>query len=76
MEPSQLFLRSLKVIKESNKRHKSNHCNKTEALATKKLIKRNQMGEDLRRMEGGELARQELSEQLRYGNCGIPGCLC
>lgn len=36
MEPSQLFLRSLKVIKESNKSHESNHCNKVEALAIKK----------------------------------------
>lgn len=35
MESSQLFLMSLKVIKESNKRHESNHCNNVEALATK-----------------------------------------
>lgn len=36
MVPSQLFLGSLKVIKESNKRHESNHCNKVEAVAQKK----------------------------------------
>lgn len=38
MEPSQLLLRSLKVIKESNKRLESNHCNKLEAQSTKKKI--------------------------------------
>lgn len=46
MEPSQLFLRSLKVIKESNKRHESNDCSKGEALATKKLIQKGQIEED------------------------------
>lgn len=35
VEPRQLFLRSLKVIKDSNKRHESNHCNTMQALATK-----------------------------------------
>lgn len=34
MEPSQVFLRSLKVIKVGNKRHESSHCNIMEALAT------------------------------------------
>lgn len=38
MEPSQLFLRSLKVIKESNKRLESNHCNKLEAQSIKKKL--------------------------------------
>lgn len=38
MKPSQLFLRSLKVIKKNSKRHESNHNNKMKTLATKILL--------------------------------------
>lgn len=34
MEPSQLFLRPLKVIKESSKRHESNHCYRMESYTS------------------------------------------
>lgn len=65
-ELSQLFLRSLKVIKASSERHKSSHCNKMEVLATKKLIQRHQMGEDLKVPEEKEslVSRTLVFEQL------------
>lgn len=49
MELSQLFLRSLKVIKDSSKRHESSHCNNMEVLATKKI---NLETSDGRRLKG------------------------
>lgn len=66
MKPSQQFLRSLKLIKESSKRHESNHCNRMKA--TKILIQRSQMGEDIKKMKGEESLHDKVSEQLKYEN--------
>lgn len=59
MESSQQFLRSLKVIKESSKRHESNHCNRmkvTKNINLEKLDGRRHKENERR----GELARQGI----------------
>lgn len=63
MELSQLFLRSLKVIKDSSKRHESSHCNKMEVLATKKI--------NLETPDGRRLKGTRKRGELGFHNSGV-----
>lgn len=62
MEPSQVFLRSSKVILKSNRKGKRNHCAETEVLA--KIINSEKPGGRRQKMEGEQASRRAGQQAL------------
>lgn len=66
MKPSQLFLRSLKVIKENSKKHESNHHNKMKTGYKNINLEK----PDGRRFKENGRACKKVSKELPCDNCG------